>query len=560
MLVPDRMARVRIQVHSAYTDSVLHKLAEAGTVEIIDVRHSVEDFVGKLKPLEASDRLFRISSVASRAATLLDNLRVQPPQKRVPVEEPLSDEWLGETEKTIVLVEQLTTKLQARLSELERSERRSSGDEAEIEKVKGELEALGKRFGLDLYLAHELLEIERKVENSKMSIGATSRTNVIEGWVPLKRIGETRKIVNNSTDGCCALTLLPVELSSHEEHGKAPVNAPPTLLSNPGIAQVFEALTRSFGIPNYAEIDPTIIMLFSFPLIFGLMFGDVGHGALVALTGLVLALARRRGVRAGEIGEYFLKGSHLILLCGISSIFFGFFLYDEFFGAEAWHFFGFEAPEIALGPFKFPVRIMEDPMEILRLALYVAMLQISLGLVLRVVNHVRSKEYRQALVGPILWLWFYWSAVGYPFLAYGSRMLQVYLSNVTFLLSFLVLPFLVMMISRIALHKMEGFGETLESALSSISNTISYARILALAMAHASFSLMIYRMAASGSLAFLALAGFLTVLVVSFEGLLVFMHTLRLHWVEWFLKFYSGTGVPYSPLATSRTITYVGKS
>jgi len=38
------------------------------------------------------------------------------------------------------------------------------------------------------------------------------------------------------------------------------------------------------------------------------------------------------------------------------------------------------------------------------------------------------------------------------------------------------------------------------------------------------------------------------------------MHTLRLHWVEWFLKFYSGTGVPYSPLATSRTITYVGKS
>jgi V/A-type H+-transporting ATPase subunit I len=281
---------------------------------------------------------------------------------------------------------------------------------------------------------------------------------------------------------------------------------------------------------------------------------------LVALTGFILALAKRRGVRAGEIGGYFLKGSFLILLCGISSVFFGFFLYDEFFGAEAWHFLGFEAPAIVVGPFKFPVHIMEEPMEILRLALYVAMLQISLGLVLQVVNHVRSKRYRQALVGPVLWLWFYWSAVGYPFLTYGSRMLQVYLSNTTFLLSFLVLPFSVMMVSRIALHRMEGFGETLESALSSISNTISYARILALAMAHASFSLMIYRMATSGSLAFLALSGFLTVLVVSFEGLLVFMHTLRLHWVEWFLKFYSGTGVPYSPLATSRTITYVGKS
>jgi V/A-type H+-transporting ATPase subunit I len=559
MLVPDRMARVRIQVHSAYTDSVLHELAEAGCIEIIDVKQSVEDFEGRLKPLEASDKLFRISSLASRASVLLENLRAQPPQRRVPVEGSLSDERLGEMEKTIVLLEQQTAKLQARLLELERSEQRSSEEEAEIEKVKGELEALGKQVGDDLYLAHELLEIERKVESSKTFIGATSRTNVIEGWVPLKRIGETNKIVKNSTDGCYAFTLLPVELSSHEEHGRALPNPPPTLLSNPKIAQVFETLTKSFGIPNYAEIDPTVIMLFSFPLIFGLMFGDVGHGAIVTLAGFALTLAERRGMRAGEIGGYFLKGSRLIFLCGISSIFFGFFLYDEFFGAEAWHFFGLEAPRMLLGPFKFPVHLMEEPMEILRLAIYIAMIHISLGLVLQVVNHIRSRRYRQALVGPVMWLWFYWSAVGYPFLTYGSKMLQVYLSDIMFLLLFLILPFATMMVSRIAVHKMEGFGETLESALSSISNTISYARILALAMAHASFSLMIYRMASSGSAVFVALAAFLTVLVVSFEGLLVFMHTLRLHWVEWFLKFYSGTGVPYDPFTAPRTFTYVAK-
>ena len=106
--------------------------------------------------------------------------------------------------------------------------------------------------------------------------------------------------------------------------------------------------------------------------------------------------------------------------------------------------------------------------------------------------------------------------------------------------------------ARMAVHKMDGFGEALESLIASISNTISYARILALAMAHAAFSkILLSFLEMQGP--YMAVVGllmwgvFTVLLIMSFECLLSFIHTLRLHWVEWFLKFFSGNGYPFKP-------------
>jgi vacuolar-type H+-ATPase subunit I/STV1 len=110
-----------------------------------------------------------------------------------------------------------------------------------------------------------------------------------------------------------------------------------------------------------------------------------------------------------------------------------------------------------------------------------------------------------------------------------------------------------MVLARSALHGMDGFGHSLESLISSLSNSISYGRILALALTHGAFSrilLMFLELDGAG----LAIVGGLMwvaltfLLIICFEGLLSFIQTLRLHWVEWFLKFYSGDGYEYKPV------------
>jgi len=72
-------------------------------------------------------------------------------------------------------------------------------------------------------------------------------------------------------------------------------------------------LTKSFGTPSYGEIDPTILMSITFPIFFGLMFGDIGHGLLLLVVAILGLIGKRKNVDLGEIGNYIIKGSTLLL-------------------------------------------------------------------------------------------------------------------------------------------------------------------------------------------------------------------------------------------------------
>ena len=101
---------------------------------------------------------------------------------------------------------------------------------------------------------------------------------------------------------------------------------PPTLLrSGSGVRQSFTPLVETYGTVPYADVDPSVLAGLAYMLMFGMMFGDAGHGALLVLAGLLLRAGRpRRLARLRKVWP-FVAGS------GVVAIGFGL-LYGEFFG------------------------------------------------------------------------------------------------------------------------------------------------------------------------------------------------------------------------------------
>ena len=592
MLLAERMKTVRIYVSKSFIDDVMFKLGEAGMIHQTDIRESLKELERYVHPIESSERLFKLSSILSRIEMLISSLKLENETitEKARVERFLSDKDLEGLEGESTRIEEEHSRIVSQLTEFEKQE--GTGEKTTgIAELTAELEKLAVESKVKLLVNRERVDVAKKIEEAKTKIGETSGTFVIEGWVPEKKMDDLERVVQEASSGYCAIVR--VETKAEQGHGGEEAKLPPTLLRNPRIAYVYERIATSFGIPNYYEVDPSVFMLFSFPIIFGLMFGDVGQGLILLVLTLLLYMLKRRNVKTSEIFTYLIQGSPLLVMCSISAIFFGF-LYGEFFGfelynKEAAHYLplveeGFHAAtgislshtiqeashslEAAISsilglPIRipFPFSPFEDPSTMLLLSIYVAIVQISFGLILGIVNELMNRRFKQAVIGPGLWLWFYWS-FAYLLVRYGSKIFSIIFERMDILGIFLVLPACAMILAQVAVHKMDGFGHALESLIASISNTISYGRILALALAHGAFSrILLMFLELQGTLmmivGFVMWAAFTFLLIMCFEYLLSFIHTLRLHWVEWFLKFYSGNGFQYQPFAITRRFTMV---
>ena len=100
----------------------------------------------------------------------------------------------------------------------------------------------------------------------------------------------------------------------------------PVLLKHPGFFRPFEMLVSSYGLPEYKFIDPTIFVAITFLIMFGMMFGDVGHGPCCSFSARWLGFRKRKSESVTLVGK-------LGFYCGLSSIVFGF-LFGSVFGLE----------------------------------------------------------------------------------------------------------------------------------------------------------------------------------------------------------------------------------
>jgi len=252
----------------------------------------------------------------------------------------------------------------------------------------------------------------------------------------------------------------------------------------------------------------------------------------------------------GAIQRGLLRSAGLILLCGISSMTFGYF-FGEFFGPS-----GVLHPVLLfeIGPFKFGgFDPMHEPITMLRFTILIGVSFITLGLILRLINHLKRREGAQIIVS-ICWIWFllggffmwvYWGGI--------SQITTWFGEGLPMFLALVITPLFIMLFAMAkAENFMEGIDFTIEVFIETLGHTLSFSRLAALFLTHTALSTMFLELGGVKDgifpLASIPLVAVGTVLSISIEGLLVMVHCLRLHWIELLPKFYSAKGTLFNPL------------
>jgi len=356
------------------------------------------------------------------------------------------------------------------------------------------------------------------------------------GWVPKDKLNEFVETINKVTNKLAVILASPPEKHDH----------PPFLSKSPKFLKPFESLIKTYDTPSFHEVNPTIIVSITFPILFGLAFADVGHGLLLLIFGILTWIFKHKGISGGEMIKLILSGAELYILCGFTAILGGL-MFGEIFGFHMHHPpLGFILEMIpGIGRVFSP---LEEPMKMFKLSLLVGVMHISLGLILSVINNLLEGEYRKAFFGHVCWLWFYVGAMYLGLFVYKFDIGKWMSGNLT--IPLVIAPLVLMLIGMILTENpIDGFAHTFEAVVSSLSHTVSYGRILALSLSHGMLSqLLSSAVPALGAVGYIVLAIGTITLVMSLEGLVSFTHVLRLTWVEFGFKYFRGGGEEYRPL------------
>jgi V/A-type H+-transporting ATPase subunit I len=401
------------------------------------------------------------------------------------------------------------------------------------------------------------VHVSRLIADAIARFGQLRHTYVVVGWVPSANlVALTQRLKQASKE--ILIESRSIEPAEHRSNV-------PVALHNPSAFRPFELLVNTYARPRYEEIDPTILIALTFPLLYGAMFGDVGHGLVLAAIGWFLS-------RRSSLGG-------LLVACGISGTIFGF-LYGSIFGFE----------EILpnhpfFGQF-FWLSPIHDVLGILRLAIGAGIVLLILAHLINLYNAARAKDWGRfffdsnGLAGLILYLSFlvllgYVASILFTgdsfipkiLITIGQMGIVVTIARILFIVGL----FLATIFSHPLQHWMEtghfevegGWGmfavqsaaEVLEKFISMLSNTLSYVRVGAFAIVHAGFTGAVFVIARllsggeEGGLAYWATVVLGNLFVIGLEGFIVTIQTMRLHYYEFFSKFFRGGGSPYEPLA-----------
>lgn len=415
-------------------------------------------------------------------------------------------------------------------------EKLSSADAA-IQKLDQEIRRALEQKKEDLASACRKLERYMNNFDVRKLAACTSRRShtffILCGWMAEKDALALQKDMENERD---------LFLNLEDEPGDI-LSKPPTKLSNPALFRPFELFVQMYGLPDYHEFDPTILIGLTYSFLFGFMFGDVGQGLCLLIGGFLLYRTKKMSLAA------------IVSCCGFFSTIFGF-----FFGSI----FGFEdiidalwmRPGQAMTTLPFIGRL--NTVFVITVALGMGI--ILLTMVLNILNSLKTRDTEKIWfdTNGVAGLVFYASLVAVVVLfmkgmPLPAGILMAVMFGLPLLLIFFKEP-LTSMVEKKGAHIeggkgmffIQGFFELFELLLSYFSNTVSFVRVGAFAVSHAAMMEVVLMLAGyeSGSVNWIVVV-LGNLFVCGMEGLIVGIQVLRLEYYELFSRFYRGTGRPF---------------
>jgi V/A-type H+-transporting ATPase subunit I len=418
--------------------------------------------------------------------------------------------------------------------------------ERDAQAVKARIAKLRAENDLFVLASMEELSITANKAETPLRFGAGRHSFLVDGWVPDGKLEALRARLSSCPDG--VVDVLDLGWSGDEE--------PPIRLNNPAAARPIEMLIEMFSLPKYSEIDPTVLMLATFPIFYGLMLGDWGYGIVLvalSLSGAFAKLMGKLGMSGGAPGL-----SKILLYCGITSIAFGL-IYDEFFGFELLH--GWDLHFELLG-IAFPVYRGEESMvgKMLIFCVYVGVVHLFIGYGIGLYNVRAEHGLKTAILEKGGWILTLVGLVVVLVTALNENMLSggdIPLGNPMLLAGIATIIAGVIMTAMV--EKINGILELPGLA----SNLLSYTRIFAIGLSSIGIALAFNEEMAmpaieSGGLGvvigvLILILGHALNIALGIIGPLI--QSLRLHYVEFFTKFYRGGGVKFNPLGIRRKHT-----
>ncbi len=410
--------------------------------------------------------------------------------------------------------------------------------------------------------AKDILEVTRKP-------GGTKNFAIIQGYIP-----------DSMEKRFKALTDSYVSITEPVKPDKDSTTQLPTLLVNNRYTKTFEVITETQGLPNYGEVDPTPIIAYVWPVFYGVMFGDLGHGLLLFGLGMYL---RYRGI--GNLKTW----ATLLAASGAAA---------SIAGLGTGEMFGFHIDKMAilsqvfepLGPLIGALNVSEltfdQVIKILKVSVAIGIIHILMALFLRLRHDILEKNKLLILTHDIPSIIQFLAVVALILAAIGSGYDIIGMFGVTGVIHNEPVPWLTFLfgdwvtVDLVAkatppiifatvgvmilggkkeqeLAAKHGHDEggglmgivievILVRIIEVLSNVISYTRIGIMLLVHAALLVTVNQSYESGGGLAVLIGGNIGIMLI--EGLIVYIQTIRLHLYEWFPKWYRGEGVGFKKL------------
>jgi V/A-type H+/Na+-transporting ATPase subunit I len=450
---------------------------------------------------------------------------------------------------------------QAKVKELE-------GKYAEITKNVEKMKLAGLSKILSLHeaarIAKDVLEITRKP-------GGTENFALIEGYIPDKMEEKFKKLTSNYVSI--------IEDAPFDQHVEAAQHLP-TLLTNKSYTRTFEVITETQGLPTHSEIDPTPIIAFVWPLFYGIMFADLGHGLLLFGLGMLL---RHRG--NGSLRTW----GTLIAVSGAAA---------ALAGLGTGEFFGFHLSELAiLGPIFAPAKgiigvlnvselTFDQVIKILKVSVAIGIVHLLMAMGLRLYKDIKAKNMLFVYTHDIPAIIQFLAVVALILAAIGSGYDIIGMFGIGGKVHTEPVPWLsfvfgdwvtVDVVAKAAppvifatvgimiyggkkeqeIAAKHGHDEggglmgiiievILVRIIEVLSNVISYTRLGIMLLVHAALLVTVNQSFEHGGGLAVLIGGNIGIMLI--EGLIVYIQTIRLHLYEWFPKWYTGDGTEFRKL------------